>query len=193
MRIVIVGKKEQDLYLIGHNTNVAYDFIGQNQAQLSLLKFVDTIQDCACSLIIRYILHASIRLMGDPLLRMALLWIPALQQALVVLIGLQTFLSGARMLCRGRPKQPTNGIISAFLVFMTVIGIFSIITGKTCWNILGTNQRTISLPSEGDISSSCEENIGSSISKGDTRLRLSFSSEGDFTQTCYLCSCESES
>jgi hypothetical protein len=103
------------------------------------------------------------------------------------------FLSGAKMIRKGRPKQPTNRIISAFLIFMTVIGIFSILTGMTCRNILAMNQRSISLPSEGDISISCEENIGSSISEGDTTLKSSFSSEGDFTQTCYPCNCESES
>jgi hypothetical protein len=107
MRIVIVGKKEQDLYLIGHDTNVTYNFIGQNQAQMSLLKFADTIQDCACSLIIRYILQASIRPMGDPLLRMALLRIPALQQALVVLIGLQVFHPGLECFVEGvQNNQP---------------------------------------------------------------------------------------
>ncbi len=94
MRIVIIGKKKQDLYLTGHYTNVTYDFIGRNQTQVSPLKFADMIQDCACSLSIRYILRASTRPMGDLLLRMALLWIPALQQALVVLIGLQAFYLG---------------------------------------------------------------------------------------------------
>ncbi len=91
MRIAIVGKKEQDPYLTGHDTNVACNFIGQNQTQASPLKFADTIQDCACSLSIRYILQASTRPMEDLLLKMALLRIPALQQALVVLIGLQAF------------------------------------------------------------------------------------------------------
>jgi hypothetical protein len=104
-----------------------------------------------------------------------------------------SFLSGARLLRRGCPKRPTDGIISAFLIFMTVIGIFSIMTGMTCCNILATNQRPISLPSEGDIPSSHEKNIGSGVSEEDTTLRSSFSSEGDFTQTCFPCSSESES
>ncbi len=76
---------------------------------------------------------------------------------------------------------------------MTFIGIFSIMTSMPCRNILATNQRPISLPSKGDIPSSCKENIGSDVFKGDTMLRSSFSSEGDFTQTCYPCSSESES
>jgi hypothetical protein len=83
--------------------------------------------------------------------------------------------------------------MSAFLIFMMVIGIFSIMTGMTCRNILATNQRPISLPSEGDIPSYHEKNIGSGVSEGDAMLRSSFSSEGDFTQTCHPCSSKLES
>jgi hypothetical protein len=104
-----------------------------------------------------------------------------------------SFLSGTRLLRRGHPKRPTNGIMSAFLIFMTVIGIFSIMTGMTCRNILATNQRPISLPSEGDIPSYHEKNIGSGVSEGDATLRSSFSSEGDFTQTCHPCSSKPKS
>jgi hypothetical protein len=104
-----------------------------------------------------------------------------------------SYLSGTRLLCRGHPKRPTDVIISAFLIFMTVIGIFSIMTGMTCHNILATNQRPISLPSKGDIPSYHEENIGSGVSEGDAMVRSSFSSEGDFTQTCHPCSSKPES
>jgi hypothetical protein len=38
---------------------------------------------------------------------------------------ISSFLSGATLLQRGRPKIPTNEIILAFLVFITVIGIFT--------------------------------------------------------------------
>ncbi len=65
--------------------------------------------------------------------------------------------------------------------------------GMTCRNISATNQRPISLPSEGDIPSYCEENISSGVSEGDATLRFSFSSEGDFIQTCHPCSSKSES
>jgi hypothetical protein len=104
-----------------------------------------------------------------------------------------SFLSRTRLLRRGHPKRPTDGIISAFLIFMTVIGIFSIMTGMTCCNISATNQRPISLPSKGDIPSYHEENIGSGVSKRDAMLRSSFSSKGDFTQTCHPCSSKPKS
>jgi hypothetical protein len=46
VRTAIVGKKEQDLYLVGHGTNVTvdFDFNGQKQTQTSL-PFADMIQD----------------------------------------------------------------------------------------------------------------------------------------------------
>ncbi len=40
-----------------------------------------------------------------------------------------SFLSGATLLWRGCPKRLTNGIISAFLIFITVVSIFRILTG----------------------------------------------------------------
>jgi hypothetical protein len=66
MRTTIVGKKEKDLYLIGHGTNavVACVFTGQDQTQASPLKFRDMIQDYAYSLSIKYTLQVSTRLMG---------------------------------------------------------------------------------------------------------------------------------
>jgi hypothetical protein len=47
---VIIGKKEQDLYLVGHGTNVitTYHFFGQRMNQ-TFLPFVDMIHDYACS------------------------------------------------------------------------------------------------------------------------------------------------
>ncbi len=60
-----------------------------------------------------------------------------------------SFLSGATLLWRGRPKRPNNGNISAFLVFITVIGIFTALTGMTCRIILATSSQP-STPSERD-------------------------------------------
>ncbi len=66
VRTTIVGKKEQDLYLIGHGTNavVTCVFTDQDQTQASSLKFKDMIQDYACSLSIKYTLQVLTRLMG---------------------------------------------------------------------------------------------------------------------------------
>jgi hypothetical protein len=68
----IIGKKEQDLYLVGHSTNVVTTchFFGQRMNQ-TFLPFVDMIQDCACSPFIKFTLQVSTKRMGIPHLRMA--------------------------------------------------------------------------------------------------------------------------
>jgi hypothetical protein len=41
-----------------------------------------------------------------------------------------SFLSGVKLLWRGCPNRPTHGTISAFLIIIVAIGIFTILTGK---------------------------------------------------------------
>jgi hypothetical protein len=46
------------------------------------------------------------------------------------------FLSfGIKLLCKGRPKHPQRGFISSFLIFITTIGIFGILSIIACHQI----------------------------------------------------------
>jgi len=56
-------------------------------------------------------------------------------------------LSGIKIFRKARPNAPPNGLISSFLVMLSMIGIFGILVGIKCSHIL--NSRLI-LPSEGD-------------------------------------------
>jgi hypothetical protein len=69
---IIAGKKEQELYLVGHGTNVVTtcNFFGQRMNQ-TFLPFVDIIQDYACSPFIKSTPRVSTKWMGIPHLRMA--------------------------------------------------------------------------------------------------------------------------
>ncbi len=105
VRTAIVSKKEQELYLIGHNTNnaVACNFIGQKWTQTSL-PFLDLIQDYAFSYFIKSTLIVSIKWMGVPHLRIVLLWIPMLQQVLLALTELQASYLGLHFFGEDLPK-----------------------------------------------------------------------------------------
>ncbi len=100
-----------------------------------------------------------------------------------------SFLSGVKLLWRGRPKRPTNGTISAFLIFIVAIGIFTILTVITCRNILATSQRPIPAPSKGDIFSPCKGDVNCSVSKskGDAMIGSPHSFEGEAAM-CLPCS-----
>jgi hypothetical protein len=66
VRTTSVGKKEQDLYLARHNTDVpvACNFIGQKWTQKSL-PFLDMIQDYACSPFIKSTPSSIIKMDGN--------------------------------------------------------------------------------------------------------------------------------
>ncbi len=87
-------------------------------------------------------------------------------------------LSGATLLQRGHPKRPTNGIISAFIVFITVIGIFPALTGMTFCKKMAPSPQP-SAPSKRDTLQVCKGDVGCGVSEGDTILCSPYSPKGE--------------
>ncbi len=71
------------------------------------------------------------------------------------------------------------------------IGIFTILTGITCRNILATNQRPIPAPSKVDIFSSRKGDVNCSVSEGDTTIGSPYSFEEE-AAICLPCSSNRE-
>jgi hypothetical protein len=59
------------------------------------------------------------------------------------------FLSGIKIIQKAWPKTPLNGLISSFLVLLTMIRIITILAGIKCSHILELKASTLTLASKG--------------------------------------------
>jgi hypothetical protein len=93
--------------------------------------------------------------MGALHLRMVSLQIQMIQKIPKAFIALLA--SNLEPYCFKRDDSKSQPMESSHhLILITTIGIFEILAGMACCNILATNQRPISAPPEGDSLSSCK-------------------------------------
>ncbi len=116
VRTTSVGKKDQDLYLIGHNTDVpvACNFIGQTWTQKSL-PFLDMIQDYACSPFIKSTPTSIIKTDGNFSSEDSVTLDANAATNSTSSHWTSSFLSGATLHWRGRPKDQPMKSFQLFL------------------------------------------------------------------------------